>query len=259
MKEEKFVEFIKFKGEFDEFIGKVDVFKGEVVFLIDQLMFYLCWDKGVFGILGMNFFNFNDWFLCDQLNILVVNIGFLSIVFVNGDFEKFFWCNNFIFILGWLKFDDKDNFDDVDDFQVLVDVFNVIFLFGYKLFDKLVIFILGEYCIFILEDCFNNFGYFDFGVGVIWILVKDLVVVVYFLNYNFVFFDMDFEFEFLLGVKIVVDYICVIIKGINWKFNFFVFMSYEGSDLFNWIWVNGIFIVVKGIGIGLDVGLCSNQ
>lgn len=109
-----------------------------------------------------------------------------------------------------------------------MDVFNVVFFYGYKLLFKLVIFIFGEYWIFVLDGKLNNLGYFDFGVGVIWMLVIDLVVVVYLFNYNFVFVDDEFNFEFFLGVKVVVDYIKIIVKGFNWKFNLFVFLSYEG-------------------------------
>lgn len=259
MKEEKSAELTKLKGELDELTGKVDALKGEVASLTDQLTPYPRWDKGVLGTLGMNFSNFNDWLLRDQPNTSAVNIGFSSTAFVNGDFEKSFWRNNLTLTLGWLKFDDKDNPDDVDDFQVSADAFNVTSLFGYKLSDKLAISTLGEYRTSILEDRFNNPGYLDLGVGATWTPVKDLVVVVHPLNYNFVFSDMDFEFESSLGAKIVADYTRAITKGINWKSNLSAFMSYEGSDLSNWTWVNGISTAVKGIGIGLDVGLRSNQ
>lgn len=259
MKEEKSAELTKLKGELDELTGKVDALKGEVASLTDQLTPYPRWDKGVLGTLGMNFSNFNDWLLRDQPNTSAVNIGFSSTAFVNGDFEKSFWRNNLTLTLGWLKFDDKDNPDDVDDFQVSADAFNVTSLFGYKLSDKLAISTLGEYRTSILEDRFNNPGYLDLGVGATWTPVKDLVVVVHPLNYNFVFSDMDFEFESSLGAKIVADYTRAITKGINWKSNLSAFLSYEGSDLSNWTWVNGISTAVKGIGIGLDVGLRSNQ
>ena len=259
MKEEKSAELTKLKGELDELTGKVDALKGEVASLTDQLTPYPRWDKGVLGTLGMNFSNFNDWLLRDQPNTSAVNIGFSSTAFVNGDFEKSFWRNNLTLTLGWLKFDDKDNPDDVDDFQVSADAFNVTSLFGYKLSDKIAISTLGEYRTSILEDRFNNPGYLDLGVGATWTPIQDLVVVVHPLNYNFVFSDSDFDFQSSLGAKVVADYTRAITKGVNWKSNLSAFLSYEGSDLSNWTWVNGISTAVKGIGIGLDVGLRSNQ
>ena len=259
MKEEKSAELTKLKGELDELTGKVDALKGEVASLTDQLTPYPRWDKGVLGTLGMNFSNFNDWLLRDQPNTSAVNIGFSSTAFVNGDFENTFWRNNLTLTLGWLKFDDKDNPDDVDDFQVSADAFNVTSLFGYKLSDKIAISTLGEYRTSILEDRFNNPGYLDLGVGATWTPIQDLVVVVHPLNYNFVFSDSDFDFQSSLGAKVVADYTRAITKGVNWKSNLSAFLSYEGSDLSNWTWVNGISTAVKGIGIGLDVGLRSNQ
>lgn len=259
VKEEKAEELAKLQGELSELTGKVDALKSEVASLTDQLTPYPRWDKGLLGNVGINFSNFNDWLLRDQPNTSAVNIGFSTTGFVNGDFEKSFWRNNLNLTLGWIKFDDKDNPDDVDEFQVAADAFNLSSLFGYKLSEKLAISTLGEYRTSILEGRFNNPGYLDLGVGATWTPVKNLVVVVHPLNYNFVFSDQDFEFESSLGAKIVADYTREITKGINWKSNLSAFMSYEGSDLSNWTWVNGISTAVKGVGIGLDVGLRSNQ
>lgn len=258
-KEEKAAELAELEGELSELTGKVDALKGEVAALTEQLTPYPRWDQGLLGTVGLNFSTFNDWLLRDQPNTSAVNIGFSTTGFINGEFEKSFWRNNMNLTLGWLKFDDRDNPDDVDDFQVSADAFNVSSLFGYKLSDKWAISALGEYRTSILEDRFNNPGYLDLGTGATWTPIQDLVVVIHPLNYNFVFSDMDFEFESSLGAKIVTDYSRALTKGVVWKSNLSAFLSYDGGDLSNWTWVNGFSTAVKGVGIGLDVGLRSNK
>ncbi|MGH1434018.1 MAG: DUF3078 domain-containing protein [Lewinella sp.] len=259
MKDEKAAELAKLKGELAELTGKVDALKGEVAGLTDQLTPYPRWDTGLLGNVGLNFSTFNDWLLRDQPNTSAINIGFSSTGFANADFEKAFWRNNLNLTLGWLKFDNKDNPDDNGDFQVSADAFNITSLYGYKLSDKIAISTLGEYRTSILDGRFNNPGYLDLGVGATWTPIKDLVVVVHPLNYNFVFSDADFDFESSLGAKVVADYTCQLTKSIAWKSNLSAFASYEGSDLSNWTWVNGLSTAVKGIGIGLDIGLRNNK
>jgi len=79
------------------------------------------------------------------------------------------------------------------------------------------------------------------------------------LNYNFVFSTSEFDFKSSLGAKIVADYTKKITENIAWKSNLSAFMSYEGSDLSNWTWVNSFSTAYKGIGIGFDVGLRNNK
>ncbi|WP_020537318.1 DUF3078 domain-containing protein [Lewinella cohaerens] len=259
MKDEKAAELAELKGELAELTGKVDALKGEVAGLTDQLTPYPRWDTGLLGNVGLNFSTFNDWLLRDQPNTSAVNIGFSSTGFANADFEKAFWRNSLSLTLGWLKFDNRDNPDDNDDFQVSADAFNITSLYGYKLSDKLAISTLGEYRTSILDGRFNNPGYLDLGVGATWTPIKDLVVVVHPLNYNFVFSDAEFDYKSSLGAKIVADYTRQLTKNIAWKSNLSAFASYEGSDLSNWTWVNGLSTAVKGIGIGLDIGLRNNK
>ena len=259
MKEEKAAELSELEGQLGELTGQVDALKAEVASLTEQLTPYPRWNQGILGNVGVNFSNFSDWLLRDQPNTSAVNIGFSTTAFANADFEKSFWRNSLTMTLGWIKFDDKDNPDDIDDFQVSADAFNVTSLYGLKLSDKWAISALGEYRTCILESRFNNPGYLDLGTGATWTPAPDLVVVIHPLNYNFVFSDMDFEFQSSLGAKVVADYTRAITKGVTWKSNLSAFLSYEGSDLSNWTWVNGFSTAVKGVGIGLDVGLRSNQ
>ena len=161
-----------------------------------------------------------------------------------------------------MKFDNKDIPEDMEneEFQVASDAFNLTSLFGYKINDKWAVSVLGEYRTSILDEKFNNPGYFDIGAGATWMPITDLVVVIHPLNYNFVFADEGFNFTSSLGTKIVADYTKQITKGVTWKSNFSTFLSYEDPENFsNWTWVNTFTTAYKGIGIGFDLGLRGNK
>lgn len=238
---------------------QVSTLAGEVASLTDQLTPYPRWNKGLLGNLGFNFANFSNWLSKNQSNTTAVNIGITSTAFANGDWEKSFWRNSANLTLGWLKFDDKDNPDDTDGFQVAADAFNLSSLYGFKLSPKIAISTLGEYRTSILEGKFNNPGYLDIGTGATWTPASNLVVVIHPLNYNFVFADEDFSYESSLGAKIVADYTKKIVQGLNWKSNLSAFLSYKNGDYSNWTWVNTFSTAYKGIGIGLDIGLRNNK
>lgn len=259
MKDAKSAELTKLKADLDALTGKVNALTGEVATLTDKLTPYPRWNKGLLGNVGLSVANFNEWLLRDQPNTSAVNIGLSATGFVNGDFKKAFWRNSTTLTLGWLKFDNKDVADDNADFQVSADAFNITSLYGYKLTDKFAISTLGEYRTSILDGRFNNPGYLDIGAGATWTPIKDLVVVFHPLNYNFVFSDTDYDFKSSLGTKIVADYTRKLAKGVAWKSNLSAFISYDGADLSNWTWVNGFSTAVKGVGIGLDLGLRNNK
>jgi uncharacterized coiled-coil protein SlyX len=249
------------KEQLDALNGKVESLKSDVSALKEAITPYPRWDKGLLGNVGLSVANFSDWLPKDQPNTSAVNIGLTSTAFANAEFRKSFWRNNMNLTLGWLKFDNEDNPDDEDDFQVSADAFNITSLYGYKLNQKLAISTLGEYRTSLLEGKFNNPGYLDLGVGATWTPVQDLVVVVHPLNYNFVFADEidGFEFQSSLGAKVVADYKRTIVKGLNWASNLSAFFSYEDNDLSNYTWVNTFSTAVKGIGVGLDIGLRNNK
>ena len=71
--------------------------------------------------------------------------------------------------------------------------------------------------------------------------------------------ECSFDFESSLGAKIVADYNTKLGKNITWKSNLSAFLSYQGSDLSNWTWINGLSTAVKGVGIGFDLGLRGNE
>jgi hypothetical protein len=238
---------------------RVNTLKGEIAGLTDKLTPYPRWKKGLGANLGLNFSNFNNWFPKDQPSTTAMNIGFATTGFANADYEKAFWRNRANLTLGWLKFDNRDNPDDEDGFQVAADAFNLTSLYGLKITPKLAASVLGEYRTSILDGKFNDPGYLDLGTGFTWTPTSNLAVVVHPLNYNFVFAEEGSDFDSSLGAKVVADYASKITKNLNWTSNLSAFVSYQGSDLSNWTWVNTFSTAVKGIGVGLDVGLRSNQ
>lgn len=248
----------KAEAELKAMQGQVAGLKSEIAKITDQLTPYPRWKKGLLSNVGVNFSSFNNWFPKDRPNTTAVNIGFSTTAFANADYRHSFWRNSSNLTLGWLKFDNKDNPDDENGFQVSADAFNLTSLYGHKITSKFAVSTLGEYRTSILDGKFNNPGYLDLGVGATWTPVTDLVIVVHPLNYNFVFAEQDVNFESSLGAKIVADYTRKF-GSIGWKSNLSAFLSYEGSNLSNWTWVNNFSTAVKGVGIGLDVGLRSNQ
>ena len=130
--------------------------------------------------------------------------------------------------------------------------------FGYKLSKTWAISTLAEYRSSLLHNI-NNPGFLDIGVGATWTPITDLVVVIHPLNYNFVFSDGGFDYESSVGAKVVADYKREIVKGLNWTSNLSAFISYQGKNLSNWTWINGLTTSVKGFGIGLDFGLRGNK
>jgi Protein of unknown function (DUF3078) len=259
MKEAKATELANLESQLKDLTGKVDGLKKEVADLTDKLTPYPRWDIGTSGNLGFSFSSFSDWLSKSSPNTTAFNIGFAGSGFANLQQRKYFWRNGGNLTLGWVKFDDRDNPEDSDKFNVSADALNISSLFGYKLSEKFAISTLGEYRTSVLDDRFNDPGYFDLGAGATWTPITDLVVVFHPLNYNFIFSNSDYDYKSTFGCKIVADYKRKLTDGIAWKSNLSAFVSYKGSDFSNWTWVNGLTTAVKGIGIGLDIGLRGNK
>lgn len=259
MKEAKAAELNTLEGQLKELTGRVDALKAEVADLTDKITPYPRWDIGAFGNLGFSFSSFSDWLSKAQYNTTAFNIGFSGNGFANLQQKKYFWRNGANLTLGWLKFNNRDDHTDSDEFKVSADALNVSSLFGYKLSEKLAASVLGEYRTSVLDNRFNDPGYLDMGAGATWTPITDLVVVFHPLNYNFIFADSGFDYKSTFGCKVVADYKRQLSKGIAWRSNLSAFASYEGFDFSNWTWVNGFTTSVKGLGIGIDIGLRGNK
>ena len=232
------------QGRINALQGKIDALPG--------------WRKGAFGTIGGNLAGYNNWYSKGAANSATGNIGFTVNAFANLIEDKFFWRNSANVNLSWVKLDDKDNPDDSDSFEGATDVFSISSLYGHKLSEKFAISALGEYRTTVIDN-FNDPGYLDFGIGATWTPIKDLVVVIHPLNYNFVFSSGDSVYESSLGAKIVADYTRQI-GAISFKTNLSLFQSYESGDYSNWTWTNSFgYKLWKGIGVGFDFGLRSNK
>ena len=216
------------------------------------------WKKGAFGTIGANLSGYDNWYSKGKPNSATGNIGFTVNAFANLLEEKYFWRNSANVNLSWVKFDDKNDPDDNADFQEGNDVLTISSLYGKKLSDKFAISTLGEYRTSVLSN-FNDPGYLDLGVGATWTPIKDMVVVIHPLNYNFVFSNGDSMFESSLGAKIVVDY-SKQLGAVKFKTNYSTFQSYKSSNFSNWTWTNSFgYTLWKGIGVGFDLGLRKNK
>lgn len=216
------------------------------------------WKVGAFGTIGGSISQFNNWYAQGSPNNSSGNIGFTVNAYANLIEEKFFWRNSGNINLSWVKLDDKDDPEDSGDFRAATDVFNVTSLYGRNITKSLAASALMEYRTTIINN-FNNPGYLDLGIGATWTPIKDLVVVIHPLNYNFVFSDEDNIFDSSMGAKIVADYTKKL-GPIGFKSNLSMFQSYKSSDLSNVTWTNSFgYTLWKMIGVGFDFGLRSNK
>lgn len=216
------------------------------------------WKYGAFGTIGANLSGFDKWYSQGTPNVSSGNIGVTVNGFANLKQEKFFWRNALNVNLGWVKFNNRDDDNDNEDFQEATDVFNLSSLYGRNIAKNLAASGLVEYRTTILNN-FNDPGYLDAGIGATWTPIENLVVVVHPLNYNFVFAENDAIFQSSLGAKILADYTRKIGK-INFKTNLSAFQSYESGDLSNWTWINSFgYTLWKKIGVGFEFGLRGNK
>ncbi|WP_242084000.1 DUF3078 domain-containing protein [Aestuariivivens sediminis] len=216
------------------------------------------WRIGAFGTIGGSLSNFNNWYAQGAPNNASGNFGISFNGYANLIEEKFFWRNALSANLNWLKFDNKDIDTDDSSFNPTTDVFNLSSLYGRNLSKVFALSGLMEYRTTLLDN-FNDPGYLDVGIGATWSPIKNLIVVVHPLNYNFVFSSGDTVFESSMGAKIVADYTRQI-GAINFKTNLSMFQSYKSADYSNWTWTNSFgYTLWKMIGIGFDFGLRSNK
>ena len=238
--------------------AEVDKYQGEVDAIQSQIDALPGWRYGAFGTLGGSISEFNNWYAQGSPNNSSGNMGFTVNGYANKIEDTYFWRNSLTLNLNWVKLNDKDDETDDENFKPTTDVFNISSLYGYELTEKWALSAFGEYRTTILDN-FNDPGYLDLGIGITWTPIKDLIVVIHPLNYNFVFADDTAIFASSLGAKIVADYTKKI-GQLNIKSNLSVFQSYKSEDLSNWTWTNSLgYTVWKNIGVGLDFGLRDNK
>ena len=238
--------------------AEADAAQGEANAIQAQIDALPGWRVGAFGTIGGSLSNFNNWYSQGTPNNSSGNIGFTVNGYANLIQEKFFWRNSLTTNLNWVKLDDKDSNLDDDSFNPTTDVFSLSSLYGRKLSEKWAVSGMAEYRTTLLDN-FNDPGYLDLGVGATWTPIKDLIVVIHPLNYNFVFSEGDTVFESSLGAKIMADYTKQL-GAVNFKSNLSMFQSYKSGDYSNWTWTNSFgYTLWKMIGVGFDFGLRSNK
>ncbi|WP_235298111.1 DUF3078 domain-containing protein [Portibacter marinus] len=240
--------------------AELDAINAEIASLKAKIDKTIKWRFGSGGILGVDLNNFNNWAPKPDLNSAAQSISFTYSGFANLIEDKYFWRNNGGVNLGWLRYDEDTNVNegDEDDFKQVADVFNVQSLFGYKLTKNLAASALGEYRTTLLSN-FNNPGFLDLGVGFTYTPIPEFVLVVHPLNYNFIFAENDTDFTSSLGAKIVADYNKNLWELVTWRSNLSAFYSYQGTELSNYTWINGLnFTAFKNVGVGVEFGLRWN-
>ena len=148
------------------------------------------WRLRATGTIGGSVSGFNNWYAKDKPNASVGNFGINVFGFADLIEEKYFWKNAMNINIGWIKFDDKDDDSDSEDYEVANDIFNLSSLYGWKLSEKFAVSGLMEYRSTLINN-FNNPGFLDLGVGGTWTPLSELTVVIHPLNYNFVFAEDD--------------------------------------------------------------------
>lgn len=237
-----------------------DAVKAEIAALASKIEILSGWKKGVFGGLGFNLNNSNNW----QTNAIknAATAAFTGSLngFANRQAEKYFWNNSGVFNLGYLKFDDKDDATDNTKFRRNTDVLRLASLYGYKMNKWIAISALGEYSSSLFN--FNKPGILDIGAGATLTPVQDLVIVIHPLNYHFAFSGNDaVKSTSALGAKIRADYTKKFKGGVSWASTLTSFFPYGSAaagapGLFEYTWLNTIgFNIWKGIGVGFTLGL----
>ncbi len=240
--------------------AEADAIKSEIADLDSKIIVLSGWRTGVFGALGFNFNQSNNWQTNDVKNSTSASFSGSVNVFANKQADKYFWNNSGVLNLGYLKFDDEDLATDNPDFRRSTDVLRLASLFGYKLNKWVAISSLGEYSSSLFN--FNDPGIMDIGVGATLTPINNLVVVVHPLNYHFAFSEAaGVESTSQLGAKIRADYTRKFKGGISWASTLTTFVPYGSAEagqpgLFEYTWLNTLaFNVWKGIGVGLTYGL----
>ncbi len=216
------------------------------------------WRFKTFGTIGGSLSGFNNWYSKETPNSSVGSFGININSTADLIQDKFFWRNATNINISWVKFDDKDDDSDSEKYEVATDIFTLSSLYGHKLSEKFAISALGEYRSTLVQN-FNNPGFLDLGIGATWTPIKNLIVVIHPLDYNFVFSRGDNVYESSFGAKIVADYSKDFGK-FNVKTNLSMFQSYKSSNYSNYTWTNSLaYTVWKGIGLGFDFGLRKNK
>ena len=229
------------------------------------------WKFGGLGIVGLDISDNNGWYALPQAYSKQNSIGLGFTAFGNYDAPKLFWRNGLTLNV---KNQKSKNFADDTEVEAITDALLINSLGGYKLTSKWALSAEAAYNSTLFN--FNDPGQLTISAGATWLPIKDLVVVIHPLGYQFNFPSGDFTSS--PGAKIGATYTSEIFPGVSWNSSLNAFIAYSGGDvtrtiggvevaqeystgdLTNWTWLNGFgFNIWKGIGVGLNVGLRGDR
>lgn len=245
--------------------AKADAFKGEIADLSSQIEILSGWQKGLGGVVGLNFNDANKWASNANPNSSSSNLAIALSGFATKTTDKSFWRNSGNINLGWqgLK-------TDVIDSKFLqdrvTDLFTISSLYGYKLNQDIAVSALGDFNSSVFN--FLSPGSLDFGAGVTWTphQIPNLYVVLHPLTYHIAFPGNGSPAETTsgLGTKIKAEYAKDFGK-VSWTSSLGGFIPYGGKklgedsverSLAEYTWINSLsFKVLKDIGVGITYGI----
>lgn len=258
--------------------AEADAFNGEIGDLAGQIEILSGWQKGLSGLVGLNFGGANNWRANANPNNSFSSLNLGVNAFANNIKEKSFWRNTLTANLGWQGLD--SNTDDDEEGNGFLsdrnaDVLIGSSLYGYRLNQDIAISALGDLNTSIFN--FLNPGTFDVGVGVTWTphQIPNLIVVIHPLTFHWAFSALDnVDSQSATGAKIKATYSHEFPGGIVWSSNLGAFLPYGDTEtmlpaddevgipartagLFEYTWINSLNIadVWKGVGIGITYGL----
>lgn len=246
------------------------------------------WMTGFTGLVGLDFSGSNQWIANPNPTSRSTGLSVGLTAFANREQAKYFWNNKLIVNKAWQKVNLTGNDTSSLFDNGTVDILNISSLGGYKLSEKFALSALGEF-----NSSIENFlapGTLDFGVGATWRPITNLTVVVHPLNYHLAWAAQDdVSSQGALGAKLRADYQNEFLVGgrkIAWSTTLTSFLPYSNNKttiddvdkfgnvltnpagetitreagLFNYTWLNTFsFQVIKGVGVGLNVGLRSSD
>jgi len=233
----------------------------DILLLDDEILPWPRWSNNFSGTLGFNLVNTENWFLRGEPSISSTTINAASTGFVLLEHLKWYWKTDYRASLGWLKFDNKDLTEDINEFRTTNDVFQAKSIFGWRIQEKLFFSSGLYYRTSLLDNKFNDPGYLTFAAaGLTWKPVPNLVIDIAPLTYNYVITNEDDLYQSSFGNNLQITYSYPITKSLIWKTDLTAFTSYQDTQaLSNWTWFNMLTTSVKGLGLVFDIGFRSNR
>ena len=260
-----------------------DALAGEAADLQKKIDEFPGWKIGGVGIVGFDLNSNDNWFAIDNPYSSSNGLGLGASAFANLDREGFFWRN--LGTLNLKRIVTQVDTRNGDETEAINDALDISSLYGKKITPKFAISAEGKYLSTLLN--FNDPGKLTLSAGATWLPINNLVVIVHPLGYEFNW--PSGEYASAAGAKVGATYSANILPNVAWTSNLSAFLpyggsdvtlpsydftdadgnmqtvaemplTYGGSDLANWTWINGFSTkILGGLGVGLNVGLRNDR